>query len=76
MPATDRGHDPQVCPLCGEPNDCGVARGCESVDDCWCKGRQFPEALLERAGLEALTPSCVCATCLEREREIRSPSLD
>lgn len=30
---TEEEIDPRICPLCGKPNDCALARG-ESA--CWC----------------------------------------
>ena len=64
----------QTCPLCGGPNDCGVAAGCESVSDCWCRGQQFPQTLLVRVGERgAATPNCVCAACLNKAQALEHP---
>ena len=63
-----------TCPLCGGPNDCGVAAGCESASDCWCGGRQFPQTLLNRVGeRDAATPTCVCAACLNKAQALELP---
>ena len=39
-----------VCPLCGGPNDCGLAAG---ADTCWCFTASIPAAALERVPDEA-----------------------
>jgi len=66
----DRAGDPSRCTLCGDANECGVARGDAT---CWCFSLTIPESV--KADLQvALAPridanaSCVCAACIERAK--------
>lgn len=59
------------CTLCGEPNDCAqaavAARGkgeARAAEPCWCVGRAFPRALLERAAAVDGGAACICRRCL------------
>ncbi|MEZ4282881.1 MAG: cysteine-rich CWC family protein [Myxococcota bacterium] len=79
----DRGRDPvdaTRCALCGEPNDCALARraadgidagegGCDrggaDAAPCWCRPQRFPAALLARARARDGGAACVCRRCLE-----------
>ena len=59
----DRGS----CVLCGEPNECALARGGgTSEDPCWCFEASFPVELLAAATTKDGGQSCVCRRCLER----------
>ncbi|MFO0691117.1 MAG: cysteine-rich CWC family protein [Myxococcota bacterium] len=60
------------CALCGAPNDCGLAGG-ETGAPCWCVGRTFPAALLERARAVDGGAACVCRVCLAAaERKVEA----
>ncbi|HEV8548868.1 MAG TPA: cysteine-rich CWC family protein [Polyangiaceae bacterium] len=52
--------DPSRCPLCGEPNGCGMAAGTSS---CWCMTATIAPAALERLPEAARGELCVCAKC-------------
>ena len=52
--------DPDRCPLCGNGNDCGMARGAET---CWCFEATIPDELIERIPAEARGVVCVCKVC-------------
>ncbi|MEM1032869.1 MAG: cysteine-rich CWC family protein [Myxococcota bacterium] len=53
--------DPQRCPLCGDPNHCGVASG---KGTCWCFARApVSEEILSMVPGEARGVACVCARC-------------
>ena len=52
--------DPKRCPLCGEPNQCGVAQGLSS---CWCFEVRIPDFVLARIPREARQFACVCKPC-------------
>lgn len=70
--------DPSRCVLCGGPNECAmVSRSHEDPveagegdpsgtgEPCWCVGRDFPQALTERATALDRGGSCICRRCLE-----------
>jgi hypothetical protein len=52
--------DPDTCPLCGEPNGCGLAAGAST---CWCFTASIPAAALERVPDDARDRNCICAAC-------------
>jgi hypothetical protein len=61
--------DRSRCVLCGEANDCAMARGDDGQTNeapCWCVGEAFPGRLLERARDTDDGASCICRRCLER----------
>jgi hypothetical protein len=51
---------PDICPVCGGPNGCGIAAGAST---CWCFTAAIPAAALERIPDEARDRSCICAAC-------------
>ena len=48
------------CPLCGEPNECGVAAG---KSTCWCWSAEVPAEALARVPEELRGKICVCEKC-------------
>jgi hypothetical protein len=48
------------CPLCGGPNECGLAAG---KSECWCFEAKIAPEVLERVPKEAKGKVCVCAKC-------------
>jgi hypothetical protein len=50
------------CPLCGGPNDCGVAQG-KGV--CWCFSTPVPPEVLARVPPDQRDRTCVCQRCAE-----------
>lgn len=72
MSATEAGAaplaavDPARCPLCGQPNDCAMARQRatgQAQPPCWCTQVTFSAALLARVPPPARGVACVCARC-------------
>jgi hypothetical protein len=57
--------DPQRCPLCGESNECGVARG---FSTCWCFNKPIPDDVLKRIPREARQFACACEPCASGKR--------
>ncbi len=58
--------DRSICVICGEANDCALAReGEASKQSCWCVGKAFPAALRERATARDGGESCICRRCLD-----------
>lgn len=54
--------DPRRCPLCGGPNDCGIAAGAST---CWCFSTDVPAEVVARVPDEARDAMCVCRACAE-----------
>lgn len=52
--------DPVRCPLCGQPNDCQIAAGCQT---CWCFETPVPPTVLARVPVAAQGLACVCRRC-------------
>lgn len=50
------------CPLCSGPNRCALATPDSKGEPCWCVGREFPPALLDRSPDRT---ACICEACLE-----------
>ncbi len=48
------------CPLCGGPNECGMAAG---KSECWCFEAKIAPEVLARVPEEAKGKVCVCAKC-------------
>ena len=57
---TTPARDPERCPLCEQPNDCGAARG-EAA--CWCFSAEIPPAVIARVPPGDQGVRCVCAAC-------------
>jgi cysteine-rich CWC protein len=56
--------DPRRCPLCGGPNDCGIAAGAST---CWCFTTEIPSDVRDRIPPDARDLACVCRACAERQ---------
>ena len=52
--------DPARCPLCAQPNKCGMAAGEAS---CWCFEAQLALDALARIPEQARGVACICAKC-------------
>jgi hypothetical protein len=51
---------PDRCPVCGGPNDCGMAAG---KSECWCASVKISAEALEKVPEGAKGNVCVCANC-------------
>jgi len=59
--------DPQKCPLCDQPNYCGV----NDRSGCWCRSETFSEALLLRIPVlnipvDQARKTCICQRCVSK----------
>ena len=52
--------DPSKCPLCGKPNQCGIAAG---KGTCWCFSEKVPETVLDQVPEAVRDEACVCEWC-------------
>jgi hypothetical protein len=57
--------DPKRCPLCGDDNDCGTARG---AGNCWCFAARVPQDVLDRVPAALRNAACVCERCASGRR--------
>ena len=57
---------PELCPLCGQPNDCQLATQDACKSPCWCMKENFPPDLLARVPKEARGCACICNICLTK----------
>lgn len=66
QPLTEAPHeqrpsiDPERCPLCAAPNECGLQKGHVK---CWCYGVNVSEAALARVPEDARDRACLCRPC-------------
>ncbi|MBW8781177.1 MAG: cysteine-rich CWC family protein [Verrucomicrobia bacterium] len=51
---------PEVCPLCGQDNHCGV----REPDGCWCAAVTMPAGLLAHLPVASRGKACICRSCL------------
>jgi len=66
--------DPCRCPLCGQPNACGMATPGRVVSGpCWCTLVQFSADLLKQVPEAARNKACICAACVAASH---TPSLE
>lgn len=63
---TPRPTNPEVCPLCGQGNQCAMelerATG-QKQAPCWCTQVDFSAALLARVPVADQGKACICAAC-------------
>jgi hypothetical protein len=60
--------DPSLCPVCGEPNTCGLSQG---KAECWCFSAKIPQESLERIPAEAKNVACICPRCAAAQANAR-----
>lgn len=61
---------PSCCPLCGNENNCAMARGATDAVSCWCYGVQIPVELVIK--FQETPPEerhCICRECATAGRE-------
>ncbi|HEY3667669.1 MAG TPA: cysteine-rich CWC family protein [Polyangiaceae bacterium] len=63
--------DPSLCPVCGEPNTCGMSQG---KSECWCTNLKFPQAALDRIPADAKNLVCICPRCAQAEADAKANS--
>jgi len=63
--------DPSKCPLCGEPNACGLSQG---KKECWCFGALIESATLDRVPSQAKNLACICERCAAASAAQTKPS--
>ena len=52
--------DPKRCPLCGDENQCGMAK---AAAKCWCFTAIIPEAVLGQVPEQVRDRVCICEKC-------------
>lgn len=61
--------DPRRCVICGQSNDCALAReGGDSGQPCWCTTEVFPKNLVASISRKRGQTQCLCMACLEAYR--------
>ena len=59
--------DKSICPLCGKPNDCLLAKeNPKDEEDCWCRFEYFSEDLLKLVPADKKGQACVCRECVQK----------
>ncbi|RLA09583.1 MAG: DNA or RNA helicase of superfamily II [Gammaproteobacteria bacterium] len=59
----DDGEISRRCPLCGQPNQCGLLQ-IESTGPCWCTEVTVSAELLSRVPAELQGRACICKACV------------
>jgi hypothetical protein len=62
----DTSAAPAICPSCGQPNVCAVARD-PKARNCWCQTVATTPAVRARIKERFPAKACLCRACLERE---------
>jgi hypothetical protein len=62
---------PDLCPLCGESNACGMAAG---QGTCWCFTASVPAEVIERIPAEQRDRACVCRACASKVAQAEDSS--
>ncbi|WP_307200801.1 cysteine-rich CWC family protein [Paenibacillus harenae] len=59
------------CPICGQPNHCGVATSSinESGSACWCFHVSIPDGLIALVPPHLRGKSCICRSCVDAYHE-------
>ena len=60
--------DPDLCPVCGQPNSCAMAAqdtssALENAPPCWCTRVHFSAGLLQQVPEAAKNKACICQRC-------------
>jgi hypothetical protein len=58
--------DPSRCPVCGEPNQCGLNNPVTATP-CWCFSTEIAPEAHERIPADALNKACLCPRCARGE---------
>lgn len=56
----------ELCPLCGNANQCNLAEGAEGADaavPCWCFDVAVSKEALARVPVEKIDKTCLCPRC-------------
>lgn len=51
-----------ACPLCGQPNQCGLL---SSMEPCWCTRVKVATTLLEKIPQPLQNRACLCNGCIQ-----------
>ncbi|GEM_PF-328840 len=55
------------CPICGDPNQCGLSNPATATQACWCFSAEIAPEARERIPDEALNKACICPRCARGE---------
>tara|TARA_R110000764_G_scaffold49780_1_gene109921 strand:+ start:41473 stop:41694 length:222 start_codon:yes stop_codon:yes gene_type:complete len=53
----------ELCPLCGNTNQCSLADGAENTAPCWCFGVTVSQEALAQIPPEQINKACLCPRC-------------
>ncbi len=74
--STPRPINPEVCPLCGQGNQCAMeverTTG-QKQPPCWCTNASFSAELLAKVPAESRGQACICAACAAAGQVAISP---
>lgn len=75
MKITSLQPDPNTCPLCGKPNNCGNLTIVNGKKACWCSDSsiKFTEELLSKVPQELKGKACICRTCAIKHQTTALP---
>ena len=60
--------DKSICPICGNPNNCGYENGL-THEGCWCEKIKVPKELREQIPAEVRGKACICKKCIMEYKE-------
>ena len=53
----------ELCPLCGNANQCSLADGAETTVPCWCFAVTISQKALAHIPPEQIDKACLCPRC-------------
>jgi Cysteine-rich CWC len=62
LPSPVVSRDP-ICPICGQPNDCVLARLESLAEPCWCAKIEVSADAISKIPEEMRGKSCICHNC-------------
>ncbi|NKQ09965.1 cysteine-rich CWC family protein [Pseudomonas sp. SST3] len=58
---------PSKCPVCGQPNQCGLSDPATATQPCWCFDAEIAPGTRAQIPDVALHKACICQRCARGE---------
>lgn len=60
-----------ICPLCGQPNECAMAKTGNPDAPCWCREATIDPDAIAQARKTSGNKSCICKQCASSEQKVQ-----
>jgi hypothetical protein len=61
-----------ICPLCNQPNNCGLADPANTDGNCWCFRVVLPNRVVQGVPADAVNKRCICRACVDAYHGVKS----